>query len=184
MGHPGKDMTCTKVGIAALKCSPPPQLLGQGLSIPGAPRVPPGPRGNHPVNHPTSSSSTPPPQPPSGAPRRHPICLQMTIFQLPAELRKTSVAGIMDLPPLLEMSNDEYDAADESDNSLDMGSAEVKPPISLKQTEYSLKKFGKGMGQAKDSVVNKWKKVWVAGFLHNKHWSMIQEQNHLNQVQD
>jgi len=90
----------------------------------------------------------------------------------------------MDLPPLLEMSNDEYDAADESDNSLDMGSAEVKPPISLKQTEYSLKKFGKGMGQAKDSVVNKWKKVWVAGFLHNKHWSMIQEQNHLNQVQD
>ena len=37
----------------------PPQLfIGQGPSSPGAPRVPPAPAGNLPVNPPTSSSST------------------------------------------------------------------------------------------------------------------------------
>jgi hypothetical protein len=53
------------------------------------------------------------------------------------------------------MSYDEYDAAEESDNSSDLGSAEGKPPISLKQIEFSLKQFAKRIGQANYSVFNK-----------------------------
>jgi len=59
---------------------PPPQCPGQGPSSPGVPRVPPGPPGNHPVNRPTSSSSTPPPQPSSGTPGRQPISLPTKRF--------------------------------------------------------------------------------------------------------
>jgi len=91
---------------------PPPLFPGQGPSSPGAPRVPPKQPGNHPVNQPTTSSSTPAPQPPSGAPGRHPISLPTNIFQPPVEQRKTDLAGIADIPPLPEMSYDEYDADD------------------------------------------------------------------------
>jgi len=75
------------------------------------------------------------------------------------------------------MSYGEYDAADESDNFSDLGGAEGKPPISLKQMEFSSKQFAKRMGQANYSAFNKWKKVWVAGFLKKKHRSIIQGQN-------
>jgi len=40
------------------------------------------------------------------------------------------------------------------------------------------------MGQANYSAFNKWKKVWVAGFLEKKHRSIIRGQNRLNQVRD
>ena len=69
------------------------------------------------------------------------------------------------------------DADDESNNSSDLGGAEGKPPVSLKQTEFSLKQFTKRMGQANYSEFNKWKKVWVAGFFGKKHWSIIWGQN-------
>jgi len=82
---------------------------------------------------------------------------------------KTDVVGIADLPILLEISNVEYDADDESDDSSDLDGAEGKPPVSLKQTEFSLKQFAKRMGQANYSVFNKWKKVWMAGFLEKKN---------------
>jgi hypothetical protein len=42
------------------------------------------------------------------------------------------------------MSYGQYDAADENDDLLDLAGAECKPPISLKQTEFSLKQFPKG----------------------------------------
>jgi hypothetical protein len=100
------------------------QIQGRGPSSPGAPRVPPGPLGNNPVNRPTSSSSTPPPGPPSGVPGRPPISFPMKRFLPPAELRKTEVAMIADLPPLQEISYDEYDADDESDDSSDLCSTE------------------------------------------------------------
>jgi len=53
----------------------------------------------------------------------------------------------VDWPPLPEMSYYEYEAADDSDDLSDLGSAEGKPPISLKQTEFSLKQFPKGWGR-------------------------------------
>jgi len=146
--------------------------------------VPPGPPGNNPVNQPISSSSTPPPRPPSGAPGRHPISLPTKIFLLPVEPRTTDVTRIADLPPLPKISYDQYDADDESDDSSDLGSAEGKPPVSLKQTEFSLKQFAKRMGQANYSAFNKWKKGWVAGFLEKKHRSIIWGQNWLKQVRD
>ena len=176
-GPPWQGYDLHQGGYGGSQMFPPRQFPGQGPSSPGAPRVPPGPPGNHPVNLPTSSSSTPPPQPPSGAPGRHPISLQTKRFQPPAEPWKTDVAGIADLPPLPELSYDENDAAEESDDSSDLGGAEGKPPISLKQTEFSLKQFAKRMGQANYSAFNKWKKVWVAGFLEKKHWSIIRGQN-------
>jgi hypothetical protein len=108
----------------------------------------------------------------------------MTRFQPPAELQKTDVAGIADLPPLPEMFNDGYYADDEWDDLSDLGGAEAKPSISLKQMECSLKQFAKRMGQPNFSALNKWKKVWVAGFLAKKHWSIIWGQNHWKQVQD
>jgi len=63
-----------------------------------------------------------------------------------------------------------------------LGSAEVKAPISLKQTEFSLKQFAKRMGNPNFSTFNKWKKVWVAGFQEKKHWPIIQGQNCLKQL--
>ena len=163
---------------------PPPEFPGQGPSSPDAPRVPPGLTGNHPVNLPTSSSSTPPPQTPPSAPRRYPISLLTKRFQPPAEPRKTDVAGVADLPQLPKLSYDEYDADEESDNSSDLGGADGKPSNTLRQTEFSLKQFAKRMGQANYSVFNKWKKVWVAEFLEKKNRSIIRGQNPLKQVPD
>ena len=94
-----------------------------------------------------------------------PNSLPTTRFQRAAEPHRTDVAGIVDLPPLPEISYDEFDADYESDDSSDMGRAEGKAPISLKQTEFSLKQLPKRMGQPNFSMFNKWKKVWVAGFL-------------------
>ena len=85
---------------------------------------------------------------------------------------------------MLEWSYNEYDAAEESDDSSDLGGAEGKPPISLKQMKFSLKQFAKRVGQANYSAFNKWKKVWVAGFLEEMHRSIIQGQNWLKKVRD
>jgi len=183
-GPPWQGYYLHQGGYGRSQIFPPPQFPEQGPSSPGAPRVPPGPLGNHPLNQPTSSSSTPPPQPPSSAPGRHPISLPTKRFQPPAEPRKTDVAGIADLPLLPEMSCDEYDAANESDDSSDWGSAEGKPLISLKQTEFSLKQFANRMGQANYSASNKWEKVCVAGFLEKRHRSIIRGQNRLKQFRD
>jgi len=163
---------------------PSPQIPGQGPSSPGALRVPPGPLETHPVNQPTLSSCNPPPERTSGAPRRFPISLSMKQFQPPAELRKIDDIRIAELPPLPEMSYDDYDADDESNNLSDLGGAEGKPPVNLKQTEFSLKKFVKRMGQANYSVFNKWKKAWMAGFHEKKHRASIRGQNRLKQVCD
>ena len=88
------------------------------------------------------------------------------------------------LPPLHEIPYDEYDADCESDDLSDLGGAEGKAPIHLKQMESSLKQFAKGMGQPNFSTFNKWKKVWVAGFCEKKHWSSIWGQNRLKQLRD
>jgi hypothetical protein len=59
------------------------------------------------------------------------------------------------LPPLQEISYDEFDADYESDDTSDLGRAERKAPISLKQTEFTLKQFAKSMGQPNFSAFNK-----------------------------
>ena len=170
-------------GYGGPEMFPPQQFTGQGPSSPGAPRVPPAPAGNIPVNRPTSSSSTPYGQIP-GTPGRPPISLPKKRFQPAVESRRTDVAGIADLPPLPEITYDEFDADAESDDLLDLGGAEGKAPISLKQTEFSLKQFAKRMGQPNCSTFNKWKKEWVAGFLEKKHRSIILGQNRLKQIRD
>jgi hypothetical protein len=88
------------------------------------------------------------------------------------------------LPSLTEISYDELDADAESDDSSDLGGAEGKAPISLKQTEFTLKQFAKRMGQSNFSAFNNWKKGWVAGFLEKKHRSIIPGQNRLKQLRD
>jgi hypothetical protein len=138
-GPPWQGYDLHQGGYDGSQMIPPVQRPGQGPSSPGAPRVPPGPPGNHPLNLPTSSSSTPTPQPPSVTAGRHPISLATKRFQPPPAPRITDVSGIADLSPLPELSYDEYDAAEESDDSSDLGGAEGKAPISLKQTELSLK---------------------------------------------
>jgi len=125
---------------------PPWQLSGQGPSSPGAQRVLPEYPENNPVNRPTSSSCTPPPEHPSGTPERLPISLPRKRFQLPAEQWKPDGAGIMNLPPVQEISNDECEADDERDDSSNLGSAEGKPPISLMETEFFLQQFATRMG--------------------------------------
>ena len=79
----------------------------------------------------------------------------MKQFLPPAELQKTDIARIVDLPPLPEISYNNYDADDESDILLDFSSAERKPPVSQKQTEFSLKQFAKRIGEANNSAFNK-----------------------------
>jgi len=108
----------------------------------------------------------------------------MKRFQLAAEPRSTDVAGIADLPPLPEISYDEFNADAWSDDSSDLGGTEGKAPISLKQTEFSLKQFAKRMGQPNFSAFNKWKKLWVAGFLEKKHRSVFPGQNCLKPLRD
>ena len=54
-----------------------------------------------------------------------------------------------------EISHDDYDADNVSEDSLDLGSAEGKPPISLKQTKFFLKEFAKRQGQVNFSAFNK-----------------------------
>jgi len=135
-------------------------------------------------NWPTSSSSTAPPGPPSWARGRPPISLPTNQFLPPAELPRRDVARIEDLPPWPEISYTKYDANDESDNFSDLGCAECKPPVSLKQTQFSLKQFAKTMGQANYSTFNQRKKVWVSGFLEKKHHSIIWGLNLFKQLRD
>jgi hypothetical protein len=94
------------------------------------------------------------------------------------------VAAIVDLPPLPDISYDKFDADVESDDSSDWGGAEGKAPNCLKQVEFSLKQFTKTMGQPNLSAFNKWKKVWVAGFLEKKHRSIIPGQKRLKQLRN
>jgi hypothetical protein len=126
------------------------------ITLPG---VPPRPPEKHPVNRPTSSSSNPPPQSPSGVLRRCPSGLAIKSFLQPAELLKTDVARFSELPPMLDMTNNDYKEDDDSDNTSDFGSVEGKLPVSLKQTDFSLNQFAKMMGQANYSAFNKSKKV-------------------------
>jgi hypothetical protein len=181
---PWRGYVLPQRGYGGSQMFPPPQFPGHGPSSPGAPRVPPGPPGNHPVNQPASSSLSRPPHPPSGAPGRHPISITTKRFQPPAEPRKTDVAGIANLPTLPDMSYKLSNATDENNYSSNLGGAEGKPPISLTQTEFSLKQFAKRMGQPNCSAFNRWKKEWVVGFLEKKHRSIIRGQNRLKQVQD
>jgi hypothetical protein len=83
------------------------------------------------------------------------------------------VGGIADLPPLPEISYDEFNADAESNDSSDFSGAEGKAPISWKQMEFSLKQFAKRMGQPNFSAFNKGRKPWVAGIHEKKHWSII-----------
>jgi hypothetical protein len=147
------------------------------------PRVPPALLRNNPVIRPTSSSSNAPGQLPGG-PRRTPISLPTKRFQPAAEPQRTDVAGIADLPPLPVISYAEYDAGYDSNDSSDLGGAEGNVPISLKQTEFSLKQFVNRMGQPNISAFNKWKKVWVAAYLEKKDRSIIRGQNRLKQLHD
>jgi hypothetical protein len=59
----------------------------------------------------------------------------------------------------------------------DLGGAEGKPPINLKQMEFSLKQFATRMGKPKFSAFKKWKKVWVAEILKKKLRSIIRGQD-------
>ena len=139
-------------------------------------RVPSALPGNILVIRPTSSSSIPYRQL-RCAPGRPTISLPTKRFQLAAGPRRTDVARIAHLPPLADISYDEFHADVESNNSSDIGRTKGKAPISLKQMEFSMKQFAKRMGQPNFSAFNKWRKVWVAGFLEKKHLSIILGQN-------
>jgi len=156
---------------------PPQQFTGHGPSSAGAPRVPPALPGDNPVICPTSSAATVP-ELLSGEPGRSPIRDPTKRFQPAVDPRRTDDARITDLPPLPEIFYDEYDADYESDNSSNLGGAKDQAPMSSKQMEFSLKQFAKRMGQPNFSTFNKWKKVWVAGFLEKKHRSINRGQNH------
>jgi len=162
---------------------PPQQFAQHGPSSPGPPRVLLAPPGNNPVIWLTSSAFTAPEKRPSAPGRPH-ITLPTKWFLPGAELCRTDVAGIAHLPPLPEISYNQYDADYEIDNSSDLGGAKGKAPISSNQTEFSLKQFATRMGQPNFSKFNRWKTVWVAGFLQNKQRSIIQGQNCLKQLRD
>jgi hypothetical protein len=159
------------------------QLTGQGSSSPGAPRVPPTTRGKIPVIQSTSSVLIPYEQLPS-APGRPPMSIPTKRSQPALEPRRTDVPGYEDLPKLPEISYEKFDSAVEGDDLSDLGGAEGKASISLKQMEITLKQFAKRMGQPNFSAFNKWKNVWVAGFLKKNHWSIITGQNSWKQQRD
>jgi hypothetical protein len=125
-GPPWEGYNFPQGGYGGPQIFPTQQFPGQGPSSPGVPRMPAALPGNIPVIRPTSSDSTPYRQHP-GAPGRPPITLQSKRFQPAAELRRTDVAGIGDLPPLPEITCHECDADAESDNTLDLGA--MIPPV-------------------------------------------------------
>ena len=86
-------------------------------------------------------------------------------FLLMQDNHRKQMSQILDSPPLREFSYHTYDVDNDSNNSSELGGAVGKPPISLKQTEFSFKQFAKWMGQANYSAFNKWKKEWVAGYM-------------------
>jgi len=144
------------------------QFPKQGLTCPCTPRVSPAPPGNNAVIRSTSCTSTPYIQLP-GKPGRPPISLPTKRFEQAAELRRSDVIGISDLPPVPDISSDKFDADYESHVSSDLSCGEVKAPISLKEMEFSVNQFAKNMGQPIFSTFNKWNKVWVAGYLVENH---------------
>jgi hypothetical protein len=105
----------------------------------------------------------------------------MKRFRLAAKPCRIDVTGIADSPLLSEISYDEFDSDYESDDSLDLGMAEGKAPISSKETEFSLNQYAKWMGQPNLSAFNRWKIIRVTGFLHKKHLCIILGQNRLKQ---
>jgi hypothetical protein len=157
------------------------QITGQVPSPTGIPRVPPRPPENDPVNRSTSCSSTPPSGHPSSASGIPAISLPMKQFLLPVVLQKTDIERIVDLPPLHKISYNSHDAHDECDDSSDLGGAAGKPPVSLKQTEFSTMQFAKSMAPANNSSFNKCEKVWVVGFFKKRHRSIIRMQIYSNQ---
>jgi len=183
MGHRGKHMISTKEDMVEHKCSPlsNSQNMGRHLQVHlewlqhrletiqsfGWPLRLPLLQDNFPAHmvHP-------------------PISLSTKQFQPAEETHTTDVAGIANLLPMPDISYDQYDAEYESNNSSDFGGAEGKAPISLKQTELTLKQFAKRMGQHNFSTFNKRKKVWVAGFHEIKHQSIVRGQNRLKQLRD
>ena len=162
---------------------PPQQFTGHRPSSPGALRLAPARPQYTPLIRPTSSSSTAQGQLPNahGYPT---ISLPTKSFQPAAERQRRDVVGIRDLPPLLDISYNKYNADYKSDNSSVLGQAEGKTPINLMPTEFSLKQFAKRMGHPIFGAINKWKNVWVAAFLEKKHCSYIQGENRLKQLRD
>jgi len=60
----------------------------------------------------------------------------------------------------------------------------VELKAKLQSASISLEQFAKRMGQPNFSAFNKWKQLWLAGFLEKKHWSIIWWRNRLNQLLD
>jgi len=107
----------------------------------------------------------------------------MKRFQPAGEPCRTVIAGMADLPLLPDIAFDEFDADYECNDSSEVSRANPNPPISMKQTEFSLKQFGNRMGQPNFSGFSKWMNVWVAGFLEKMHWFIIPGQNRFKQLQ-
>jgi hypothetical protein len=75
------------------------------------------------------------------------------------------VAVIADLPPLQDITHDQYDADYVSDNLSALGGAECKAPISLKQIELSLEQFVKSMVQPNCSTFHNGRKYgWLSSW--------------------
>jgi len=85
---------------------------------------------------------------------------------------------------LQDNSQDEFDTDYESDDLSNLGGAEVKALISLKQMQLSLRQFAKRMGQPNFTMFDKWKNIWVAGHLEKKYQSIIPELYCFKQQQD
>lgn len=74
----------------------------------------------------------------------------------------------------------EHNPDDKSDDQSDLGGAEGKPSISLKQIKFCLRQSDKLMGQANRSALHKWKNEWVPGFGEKRHGGIMWRLNHLN----
>jgi len=103
-----------------------------------------------------------------------PLASKRNDFSLLRNCAREMYAAITNLPPLPDISADKYEADNESDDLLGLGSATGKALMHLKQ-------FAKRMGQSNFSTFNKWKKVWVAGWLEEKHTLSIRGENHMKQ---
>jgi len=89
----------------------------------------------------------------------------MNIVHPVVEPQKPDVTGIADMFPLLNISYNEHNADDESNNLLNISGATDTSPINLKSMEFSLKPSAKMIRQSNYSAFNKCKMTWGSGFL-------------------
>jgi len=103
----------------------------------------------------------------------------MRRFDLVVDVVMSDDTGILNVPRLPELSNDEFEWYDGREDSFHIRGVNGKAPNSLKETMFSLKQFVEIMGQPNYTAFGKGNNVPLSGVFDNTHRHINQGQNDL-----